>query len=159
MANYDFYLDIIEGEEAEALIGWLRIELAKRTIEVKRDIYVAKSGNVAIEYECRGKPSGIAVSKANWWAIVLDGPGYEMEQVVFIKRLKLKRMCKRLLNTNRDAKGGDANKSKIILLPVSELVMKEVKIITNKKENKKKSGGNLYADLMKGRDEENKIEG
>lgn len=35
--------------------------------EVKEDFYAKKSGRVAVEVECRGKPSGLAVTKANWW--------------------------------------------------------------------------------------------
>ncbi len=127
MANYDFDLDLVVGEEAEDLVAWLRIELAKRTIEVKRDIYVAKSGNVAIEYKSRGKPSGIAVSIAAWWAIVLDGPGYEMEQIVFIRLERLKRKCRKYFGAKgRDKPGGDNGTSRMILLPVSELVTKEI---------------------------------
>lgn len=37
-------------------------------IEVKNDSLKEHTGNVAIEFECRGKPSGIAVTKAKWWA-------------------------------------------------------------------------------------------
>lgn len=36
-------------------------------VEVKEDFYCAKSGNVAVEYECRGKPSGIEATKATHW--------------------------------------------------------------------------------------------
>lgn len=37
------------------------------TIEIKEDFMVAKTNNLAIEYECRGKPSGISVSKADYY--------------------------------------------------------------------------------------------
>lgn len=36
-------------------------------VEVKSDYYCQKSGNVAVEVECRGKPSGLAVTEADWW--------------------------------------------------------------------------------------------
>lgn len=37
------------------------------TFEVKEDFTCAHTGNVGIEFECRGKPSGIAVSKADFY--------------------------------------------------------------------------------------------
>lgn len=44
---------------------------AKETIliEVKEDFYHKKSGNIAIEFESRGKKSGISVSKADYYFI------------------------------------------------------------------------------------------
>jgi len=44
-----------------------------QTFEVKNDVMSARTGNVAIEFECRGKPSGVAVSKADVWAIKTAG--------------------------------------------------------------------------------------
>jgi len=40
-------------------------------IEVKKDDWVVRSGNIAIEFESRGKPSGIMVTKASFWAHVI----------------------------------------------------------------------------------------
>lgn len=37
------------------------------TFEVKEDFTCARTGNVGVEYECRGKASGIAVSKADYY--------------------------------------------------------------------------------------------
>lgn len=37
------------------------------SIEVKEDFSCMNTGNVCVEFECRGKPSGIAVSKANFF--------------------------------------------------------------------------------------------
>jgi len=36
-------------------------------VEVKSDYMAQKTGNVAVEVECRGKPSGLNVTEANWW--------------------------------------------------------------------------------------------
>lgn len=36
------------------------------TFEVKEDFKCMNTGNVCVEFECRGKPSGIATSKANF---------------------------------------------------------------------------------------------
>lgn len=37
------------------------------TFEVKEDFTCERTGNVGIEFECRGKPSGISVSKADFY--------------------------------------------------------------------------------------------
>jgi hypothetical protein len=37
------------------------------TFEVKEDFTCERTGNVGVEFECRGKPSGISVSKANFY--------------------------------------------------------------------------------------------
>ncbi|PNX47995.1 MAG: hypothetical protein BV459_03295 [Thermoplasmata archaeon M11B2D] len=41
------------------------------SIEIKEDFMAADTGNVAVEYECRGKSSGIASTRADAWAYVL----------------------------------------------------------------------------------------
>jgi hypothetical protein len=37
-------------------------------LEIKSDYYTENTGNVVIEYESRGKASGIATTKAHFWA-------------------------------------------------------------------------------------------
>ena len=54
-------------------------------IEVKTDIMSSKTGNIAIEYESRGKPSDIAVSKAPIWIFKYCG---NRMRAVFLSRLK-----------------------------------------------------------------------
>lgn len=47
----------------------------EHTVEIKGDRKSRETGNVALEYSCRGKLSGISVCKAEqWWHVVfLDG--------------------------------------------------------------------------------------
>ena len=58
-----FTHDLNFGEKGE---DWIN-EIFKdgKLIEVKSDRLAHKTGNVYIEYECRGKPSGIATTKFN----------------------------------------------------------------------------------------------
>lgn len=44
------------------------------TFEVKEDFMCAYTGNVGLEYDSRGKPSGISISKADFYAYVLHRP-------------------------------------------------------------------------------------
>lgn len=42
------------------------------TFEVKTDFKSAETGNIGIEFECRGKPSGIGSSEADIWIFKLE---------------------------------------------------------------------------------------
>lgn len=86
MPHYNFQLDLpvaqqTEREVAEKLeeyYGWRLIQfwetgdfdlLMKKgdktlTIEVKEDFTCEKTGNICLEFECRGKPSGIRATNA-----------------------------------------------------------------------------------------------
>lgn len=41
------------------------------TLEIKSDWNTRDTGNMVVEYECRGKESGIATSTAHFWAIAV----------------------------------------------------------------------------------------
>lgn len=57
-------------------ISYLNTKGEPRTIEVKNDLEYSKTGNVAIEFESRGKPSGICSSVADIWYYVLENKLY-----------------------------------------------------------------------------------
>lgn len=94
MGNYSFRLDlekakVTEKEVADILIkhlgftgntefssgnvkGWdimLTGDEVNTLYEVKEDFYCAKSDNIAIEVECRGKPSGLMATTSDYWCI------------------------------------------------------------------------------------------
>jgi hypothetical protein len=95
MAHYDFVQDFQDGRQAEEeVLGKLKayfrlapedIELCDNkdfdlrlrtnglTFEVKNDLKAYQTGNVAIEYECRGKASGLATTKADFWVYKFSG--------------------------------------------------------------------------------------
>ena len=75
----DFKYDLKVGQIGEQLLNDI---FTLKTIEVKRDSWIYKSGNIAIEYESRNKPSGIAKSEADYWAIIFSGD-YEDHLVLF----------------------------------------------------------------------------
>jgi hypothetical protein len=107
MGNYDFDKDLSREQKLQR---WLIDELPKRyshivkvepykgrkeeadlqisllggtvkTIEVKEDRYHAKSGNFAIEYFSRGKPSGINVTKADYYLIILHSKPHDEQEI------------------------------------------------------------------------------
>lgn len=93
------------------------------TIETKEDLMYAFTGNVAIEYISRGKPSGISTSKADLWCYVLDRPKgkyIHYNGVYFVTRLKLKKFLRE--NTFRQVSGGDQQTSRLFLIPLERFV-------------------------------------
>ena len=110
--NSDFRYDLQIGQNYETSL----YELLGKKIEVKRDFKCLDTGNIFIEYESRGKKSGIATSEAEWWCYWLSE-----HHLILIELSVLKTICRTFLNTNRDVKGGDLNSSKGILLPLKIL--------------------------------------
>ena len=114
----DFDVDLKAGEIAEAKIKDI---LCNVTIEVKRDSKAYKTGNVAVEYECSDKPSGIAVTKATWWCFFLSG-GSKDEIAILVKTSKLKQLARKYYLLGHTTMGGDNNLAKIILIKKEDLV-------------------------------------
>ena len=120
MGNFDIDLNfglIYEDKVREIFEG-------KGSIEVKteRDTW-AKTGNMVIEVEYKNKPSGITITDAKWWChlFTIDS---EIKFITMFKVDELKKRIKQLSKTNlvRITKGGDDNQSKIILIPIKQLV-------------------------------------
>lgn len=112
--NSDFRYDLKVGQIKE---GELASIIQDKKIEVKTDLQAHETGNVYVEYESRGKPSGIAISQSDYYCFVISKDAF-----IFISSEELKKRCRRFLNTERDRKGGDSNTSKGILLPVTQLL-------------------------------------
>ena len=64
-----FDLDLQYGEVREKAVADM---LQNKKIEVKseRDMW-QRTGNIAIEYECYGKPSGINATESDYWFHIL----------------------------------------------------------------------------------------
>ena len=71
MKNTKFDIDLKYGKEREDRVVSL-LDKKKNKIEVKteRDWW-HRTGNIAIETEYRGKPSGLSVTKADYWVHIL----------------------------------------------------------------------------------------
>lgn len=89
------------------------------TIEVKFDKESRKTGNVAIEYLYKGRPSGIAKTKAREWLHIfyLDGWVYARAKTLDLKHY-IKSNRKDLVETD----GGDNHLSKLILINKEDFV-------------------------------------
>jgi len=129
-STFDF--DILDGVESESELYYLFRDGGK--LEVKRDFKVSTTGNVAIEFECYGKPSGISITKADYWALQLDGSQFWKEIIVVIKTERLKKLAETYPIDN----GGDYKAAKFYLVPVKELLSRKVDIFTRRAERELK---------------------
>lgn len=87
---------------------------SKETLECKFDRLSKTTGNVAIEYQYNGKPSGIDHSKATMWVI---GYWNDRWKYAYVPVEELKKACKKC----KTVSGGDRMSSRMYLLPVSQL--------------------------------------
>ena len=90
--------------------------LANQKIEVKLDKMAKKTGNIYVEYESRGKPSGISRSEADHYCYVVGN------LKLFIPTERLKELVEPLKGTKDDKRGGDKNTSKGVLLKLTDLL-------------------------------------
>lgn len=98
------------------------------SVEVKNDLQYDLTGNVALEYLSRKKPSAICKSKADIWCYVLGDEIYE----AYLPNLRYKLMNMLYFNKSgnfRIVNGGDDNTSEIILLKLElfKTIFKKVK--------------------------------
>ena len=122
MSNNDskFDIDLKFGQVYEEVLSKV---LTDKTIEVKseRDKWLS-TGNIAIEYMSRGKLSGIATTKADWWAqILVDGTKIKGILMFPIDELKTRMKTMKLKGHAWETNGGDDDSSKLVLLPLKDL--------------------------------------
>lgn len=121
-----FDIDLQYGQQGENWLRWLGTDQATVEVKTERDAW-ATTGNVVFEYECRSKPSGIAVTQADYWCHILrlgDQP-----QATYLWRTEdLKVFLRKCITMpghagSRLTTGGDANASKVILVPIPSLYL------------------------------------
>ena len=117
-----FDLDLQYGKVREKRVADM---LQDKKIEVKseRGMWM-KTGNIAIEYECRGKKSGIAATEADYWFHNLCIGDDEYCTLVF-KTPVLKKIVNKL-DKFRTVSGGDHNASRMYLVNLQKLFSSDV---------------------------------
>jgi len=115
--NNNFEYDLEFGQEGEGIIADM---FENKKIEVKRDNWVGRTGNVAIEYKSRGKPSGIATTQADYW-IIMFSREYQDKFMFIIETQRLKEVTKKYFNKGSIKKMGDSNTSSAVLIPIKEI--------------------------------------
>lgn len=98
----------------------------EKTIEIKEDFECHKTGNIAVEHQCRGKKSGIEVTKADFYIYKVhesDGCHFYL-----MKTSELKRIIKDIKYVH-DVWGGDPGSgTKMYLFRLEEIQKISVKL-------------------------------
>tara|TARA_R110000787_G_scaffold134120_2_gene246525 strand:- start:2346 stop:2717 length:372 start_codon:yes stop_codon:yes gene_type:complete len=115
--NNDFKYDLEIGLEGERIVDDL---FKNKRIEVKRDSWIGRSGNIAVEYESRGKPSGIAKTQADYWLFIFSKE-YEDKVMLIVETNKLKKVARNYYNKGSIKAMGDSNTSYSILIPIKDI--------------------------------------
>lgn len=90
-----------------------RVELKSESFQWER------TGNICIEFESRGQPSGIAVTEADYWVHELKRDGETLVYLMFpIERLK--QLCRKAGRVVHGA--GDDGAQSVVILPLSEIL-------------------------------------
>ena len=120
-ANKKFDIDLKYGQVREEQVKNI---FADKKIEVKteRDWW-AKTGNIALEYECNGKPSGITATTSDYWIHIL-AKGKKNHCMLVFEVARLKKIVKEYKDTHTRMVG-DGGRSKCVILPIKKLFDKE----------------------------------
>jgi hypothetical protein len=127
MANYNFRKDLSVAKKTEKDVSKLLeivcgakilefdetnkydivalINDKRVTFEIKEDFMCEQTGNVGVEFECRGKPSGIQTSEADYYIYKVHTKEYGIKYIVH----QTKALKKMIENSKyfRIASGGD----------------------------------------------------
>jgi|TARA_S200002703_G_scaffold90759_1_gene78238 hypothetical protein len=116
-----FDLDLEYGQVREDVVSEM---LQDKKIEVKseRGMWM-DTGNICIEYQSYGKPSGIAATEADYWFHNLC-IGEDIFATLIFKVDNLKKIIDNL-DSKRSVSGGDHNASRMWLLNIQKLFAKD----------------------------------
>ena len=120
-----FDLDLKYGKVKEEIVANM---LQDKKIEVisERGMWL-NTGNIAIEYESYGKPSGINATKADYWFHNLC-VGDEVFATLVFETKMLKKIVNTSINENqvRSVSGGDHMASKMYLMNIQNLFSQNI---------------------------------
>ena len=111
--NSDVRYDLKVGQVAEQALAAI---FEGKKVEVKRDRKARLTGNVFVEYESRGKPSGISTSEADYWCFVVE------ETFILLTADRLKEIVDPLKGSDKERRGGDNNTSVGVLIRITDLI-------------------------------------
>lgn len=111
-----------EGWDADILYGKAQEDafahvLFRSRYELKSDDKCRDTGYVFVEYEQKGRPSGIQTTESDWWVERFDVDCY-----VILPTERMKQLVRRAIREGRVKMGGDHNRYKGALVPVTWLV-------------------------------------
>ena len=112
-----FDIDLAYGKVREDLIKEM-LQDKKIGVKSERDVW-KRTGNIAIEYQCYGKPSGINATEADYWFHNLC-VGEDVYATLVFKTENLKKIIDSL-ERKVSVSGGDHNASRMYLVSLQKL--------------------------------------
>lgn len=119
MFNNDkrFDIDLQYGQVFERKVADM-LQNSKIEVKTERDMW-KRTGNIAIEFESRGRPSGIAATEADYWFHNL-AIGDDIVMTLVFPTKTLRNYIAKIMP--KMVRGGDNNTSRLYLLNLQELV-------------------------------------
>jgi len=109
-----FTKDLSYGKKHEKLVM-----KSMENFELKTDRMAHKTGNVYVEFQSRGKDSGIRASKSDTWIFKIVSKG---DRHLFSIQIPLTRLRKLVSKDYRVVPGGDNLTSRGYLVPLTDLI-------------------------------------
>ena len=109
-----FTKDLSYGKKHEKLVM-----KSMENFELKTDRMAHKTGNVYVEFQSRGKDSGIRTSKSETWIFKIVSKG---DKHLFSIQIPLTRLKKLVSTDYRVVPGGDNLTSRGYLVPLTDLI-------------------------------------
>ena len=131
--NSKFDIDLKYCKDRENRIEKILKE-GKLEVKTERDWWF-KTGNIAIEVECNGKPSGITATKSDYWVHILANGDKDYCRLIFDVST-VKRLVKKYINKIKN--GGDGFRSRFVLVPLAEIFDQKNLPQNKEKKNEKK---------------------
>ena len=119
--KYD--IDVEYGLIQERKIRDIFEKGSKIEVKAEKDVW-NNSGMIAIEIECKGRPSGLSITQADYWMHMLM-KGDEMQMTLLFSVPKLKELVKKAIRmpATNIVYGGDNKASKLVLIPISAVLL------------------------------------
>ena len=114
-AREGFDIDLRNGQARED--AFVHVFLQAK-VEHKRDYVCQKTGNIFIEYRQKGRPSGIATSTADYWAIE-----YMHRRWIIVPTDELREIARRAAKDKRNRVcGGDGDQYEGVAVRLTSLL-------------------------------------
>tara|TARA_Y100001970_G_C14049652_1_gene758226 strand:+ start:75 stop:461 length:387 start_codon:yes stop_codon:yes gene_type:complete len=111
-------LDLAYGQDREQRVAAIfNSDKFKVEVKTERDWWY-RTNNIAIEVESYGKPSGIAVTEADYWVHILANGNKDYCRLIFDTDT-IRQLAKKYKHTTKRV--GDGKQSKVVLIPIDEL--------------------------------------
>jgi hypothetical protein len=121
MRQPDFDLDLDFGQLHEEMLWHSLSKKGNVTVEVKTDRIAHRTGNVAVEFMYKSKPSGILTTKADeWFFVVTEEDGKTVRYRINVPTKRLRKIAKARFEQGNRHKVGD--NAEAVLVPIVALL-------------------------------------